>query len=70
MREGGLGINGNHPVKRIAEHASPSQWAPNDWVGDQCDMTLVGGFRRQRGEISAVLFRRRGSRAAERAKAH
>lgn len=34
---------------------------PNDWVGDQCDMTLVGGFSRQRREISAVLLRIRGS---------
>ena len=33
---------------------------PNDWAGDQCDMTLVGGFSRQGGGISAVLFKVRG----------
>lgn len=39
---------------------------PNDWAGDQCDMTLVGGFSRQGGGISAVLFRVRGGGNGER----
>lgn len=41
----------------------------NDWAGDQCDMTPFGGFSRQGAEISAVLFRVRGSSAAGSAEA-
>lgn len=53
----------------VAEHASQSQWALMTGLGDQCDMTLVGGFSRQGVEISTVLLRVRGSGAAGSAEA-